>query len=135
MLDVRRVTECAAGAEQNAPSRVPLTAAGGSDSKSGRVRVALDYFDDSFQGAWFSERVTVPGLVFDRASGEIRYQAGGSSVTCATARKLLWTTSYPLNAGCRISVSNSPDSTTATIATVRLTVEQPERAAALKTAR
>lgn len=109
------------------------------DTKTDRVRVAVDYFDASFEGSWSSEHVTVPGLVFDRLKREVHYEADGSSVTCAVAKKSLWTTSYPLADGCRITVCNEADAggdelrgEAATVSTVRLFVDEPQRAAGLK---
>jgi hypothetical protein len=98
------------------------------DEKTGRVRVAGDYFDSSFEGAWYSESVPVPGLVFDRARREVRYESEGASVTCAVRKHVLFTTTYPVTPACRLSFANERGGDTKT-AVVRLSVDQPERSA------
>ncbi len=74
------------------------------DERSGTVRLAVDLFDDSFEGSWYSESLAVPGLVFDRERGEVRYERGGSSVTVAARKKILWATTYPETGPSRITV-------------------------------
>lgn len=103
------------------------------DEKTGRVRVAVDYFDSSFEGAFYSESVPVPGLVFDRARREVRYEGEGASVTCAVRRKVLFTTTYPETSACRLSFTNERGGDTRTAA-VRLSVEEPAKSATLSAA-
>ncbi len=74
------------------------------DERSGTARLAVDLFDESFEGSWYTESLAVPGLVFDREHREVRYERDGSSVTCAARKKYLWTTAYPETGPCRIMV-------------------------------
>ncbi len=74
------------------------------DEKAGSARLAVDLFDESFETNIYSESLVVPGLVFDRAHREVRYEADGSGVTCAIRKKFLWATTYPETGQCRITV-------------------------------
>jgi len=74
------------------------------DEKAGSVRLAVDFFDDSFEGSARSESFAVPGLLFDRARREVRYENDGSSVTCAVRKKVLWATTYEEAGPCRVTV-------------------------------
>ena len=78
------------------------------DEKLGRVRLAVDLYDESFEGNRFSESVVVPGLTFDRERREVLYEAGGSTVTCAVRKKFLWATTYEASGACRIMVRSEP---------------------------
>lgn len=76
------------------------------DERTGNVRLAVDFLDDSWEGNLFSESFAVPGLRFDRARREVLYEREGSVVTCARRRKFLWGTSYPATDACRIHVTS-----------------------------
>jgi len=106
------------------------------DEGSGTARLAVDLFDDSFEGSWYSESFAVPGLVFDRVRGEVRYERDGSSVACATRKNVLWATTYPETGPCGITVrreSRTADSGSGMAATrwvVELATNEPTRSAA-----
>lgn len=78
------------------------------DEQTGRARVAVDLYDDSWEGNLSSESVLVPGLRFDRERREVLYESEGSVVTCARRKKILWRTSYPATGACRIIVRSEP---------------------------
>jgi hypothetical protein len=78
------------------------------DETLGSVRLAVDFFDDAWEGSLTTELVEVPGLTFDREHRQVRYESEGSSVTCAERRKFLWNTSYPATSACRIIVRTEP---------------------------
>lgn len=109
------------------------------DEKLGRARIAVDLYDRSFEGNFFSESVAVPGLTFDRQRREVRYESGGSVVTCALSRNFLWGKTYPETGACRITVRSEPrvadtgagaHSMTGWI--VELATSEPTRSAGLK---
>ncbi len=109
------------------------------DEKLGRVRLAVDLYDESFEGNSFSETVVVPGLTFDRERREVRYESGGPAVTCAQPRKFLWATTYKETDACRITVRSEPRIADAgsgeralTGWVVELATVEPTRSAALK---
>lgn len=74
------------------------------DEETGNARLAVDFVDESFERSLYSKSLAVPGLVFDRVRGEVRYERDGSGVPCATRKKILWTTTYPETGPCRITV-------------------------------
>ena len=78
------------------------------DEKLGRARLAVDFYDESFEGNLFSQSFVVPGLTFDRQRREVRYESGGSVVTCARRTKILCGTTYPQTNACRITVRSEP---------------------------
>lgn len=78
------------------------------DERLGNVRLAVDYFDDSWEGNLSTESVEVPGLTFDREHREVRYESEGHVVTCAQRKKILWGTAYPATDACRIIVRSEP---------------------------
>jgi hypothetical protein len=109
------------------------------DEKLGRARLAVDLYDESFEGSRFFESFEVPGLTFDRERREVRYESGGSVVTCAVARKFLWATTYEGTDACRITVRSEPRTMDARGGAsaprgwvVELTTPEPTRAAGLK---
>ena len=109
------------------------------DEKLGRVRLAVDLYDESFEGNSFSESVVVPGLTFDRQRREVRYESGGPAVTCAQPRKLLWATTYKETDACRIIVRSEPriadtgsEERALTGWVVELATVEPTRSAGLK---
>jgi phosphate-selective porin len=78
------------------------------DEKLGGVRLAVDFYDESFDGNLSSQLFVVPGLTFDREHREVRYESEGSAVTCAQRKKILWGTAYPATDACRITVRSEP---------------------------
>jgi len=76
------------------------------DEKTGRAQLVVELLDESFEGRIFEESIAIPGLSFDRESGEVRYQAGNTAVTCAVRRKVLWATTYAPTPECRLGVRN-----------------------------
>ncbi|MFI5120815.1 MAG: hypothetical protein ACHQM4_10390 [Thermoanaerobaculia bacterium] len=109
------------------------------DEKLGRVRLAVDFYDDSFEGNLSSESFAVPGLSFDRERREVRYESGGSVVTCAVRKKILWGTTYPETGACPITVTSEPRTAaddpgerTLTSWVVALATDEPTKSARLK---
>ncbi len=109
------------------------------DEKLGRVRLAVDLYDESFEGNSFSESVALAGLTFDRESREVRYESGSAVVTCAVAKKFLWATTYEGTDACRITVRKEPrvadtgaGTRTLTGWVVELATNEPMRSAGLK---
>ena len=109
------------------------------DERTGRVRLAVDLFDGSFDGNTSSESVAVPGLTFDRERRGVRYESGGSAVTCAVRKKLLWATTYEQTDACRITVRTEPRAADAGPGerplmgwVVELATDEPTRSARLK---
>ena len=76
------------------------------DEKLGRARLIVELLDESFEGRLFEETVEVPGLSFDRKSGEVRYRTRESEATCAVRKKVLWATTYEPTPACRVGVRN-----------------------------
>jgi hypothetical protein len=74
------------------------------DEKTGRARVGVDLYDDSEDGYLTSESVVVPGLRFDRERRAVVFESGGTVVTCARPKKILWATDYPATGACPIIV-------------------------------
>lgn len=107
------------------------------DEQRGRVRLAVDLYDDSWEGNVTTESVSVPGLRFDRERREVLYESEGSVVRCARRRTILWGTSYPATEACRITVRSEPlaadaDATRAlTDWVVEFAAGEPTRSAAL----
>ncbi len=109
------------------------------DEKTGSARLAVNFYDESFQGNMFSESFAVPGLSFDRERREVRYESGGSIATCAVRKKILWGTSYPETGACPITVTSEPRTAAAdpgeralTSWIVALAADEPTRSAGLK---
>lgn len=108
------------------------------DEKTGSARVGVDLYDDSWDGYLTSESVVVPGLRFDRERREVIFESGGSVVTCARPRKILWGTDYPATAACPVLVrseTRNADAGAGARATrnwvVELVTDEPTRAARL----
>lgn len=126
--------------DRNLPPEVKVTGTGFDvDERAGRVRLAVDLYDESFEGAIRSEAVVVPGLAFDRERGEVLYENDGSTVTCAVRKKVLWGRTYAETGACRISVrreSRAADGGLAPTAVTGWVVEfkadEPTRSARLK---
>jgi hypothetical protein len=78
------------------------------DETLGSVRLAVDFFDDTWEGNLTTELVEIPGLTFDREHRQVRYASEGSTVTCAERKRTLWSTSYPATGACRIIVRSEP---------------------------
>jgi hypothetical protein len=76
------------------------------DEKTGRAVVVVELLDESFETNLFEETVPVPGLVFDRERRQVLYEHDGTSVACATRKKVLFATTYPATAACRLSLEN-----------------------------
>ena len=109
------------------------------DETLGSVRLAVDFFDDSWEGTLSTELVEIPGLTFDREHRQVRYESGGSIVTCAERKKVLWSTSYPATGACRIIVRSEPRiahtgfrERTLTGWVVELATNEPMKAAGLR---
>jgi len=109
------------------------------DEGTGRARIAVDLYDESFEGNTFSESVAVPGLTFDRERREVLYESDGSTVTCAVRKKVLWAATYAESGACRITVRSEPrtadDGFQARAVTgwvVELATDEPTRSARLK---
>jgi hypothetical protein len=101
------------------------------DEKLGSVRLAVDFYDEAFEGNLSSQSFAVPGLTFDREHREVRYESGGSAVTCARPRKILWATTYEATDACRITVrSEARIAETGWI--VEFSTHEPTRSARLK---
>lgn len=93
----------------NLPAEVRVTGTNFEvDEQAGLARLAVDLYDESFEGNISTELVVVPGLTFDRELREVRYEGGGSVVTCARRKKILWGTSYPATEACRTVVRSEP---------------------------
>jgi hypothetical protein len=126
--------------DRNLPPEVKVTGTSFDvDEKLGRARLAVDLYDDSFEGNSFSESVAVPGLTFDRENREVRYESEGAVVTCAVAKKFLWATTYEATDACRITVRSEPriadgGATTRPLTgwVVELATNEPTRSAKLK---
>ncbi len=109
------------------------------DEKTGRARLAVGFYDESFEGNMSSESFAVPGLSFDRERREVRYESGGSVATCAVRKTFLWATTYEGTDACRIIVTSEPRTAAAgseerarTSWIVALTANEPTRSAGLK---
>ena len=126
--------------DRTLPSEVKVTGTNFDvDEKLGRVRLAVNFYDESFEGNMFSESVPVAGLTFDRERREVRYENGGAAVTCAVPKKFLWATTYEATDACRISVRSEPRAADAGASThpmtgwvVELATTDPTRSADLK---
>jgi hypothetical protein len=82
------------------------------DEQTGRVRLAFDVFDFTWESNIVrTESIDVPGLRFDRERGAVLYENGGAVVTCARRKKILWATSYPATDACRINVGSEVQNT------------------------
>jgi hypothetical protein len=91
--------------DRNLPREVKITGTQYEvDEEAGNARLAVDFFDESFEGSSHSESLVIPGLVFDRERREVRYERDGMSVTCAVRKKVLWATTYPETGPCQITV-------------------------------
>jgi hypothetical protein len=108
------------------------------DETTGSARVAVDLFEDSWDGYLTSESVVVPGLRFDRERREVLYESGGSVVTCARAKRVLWGRSYPSTGACQILVRSERRDADAGLGAraprnwvVDLVTDQPTKAARL----
>ena len=107
------------------------------DERTGRARLAVDFFDDTEDGYTTSESVDVPGLRFDRASGAVLYENAGSVLTCAQRRKVLWGTRYRETGACRIVVRSETPVAEASVRAsrewiVELVTDEPTKAARLR---
>lgn len=108
------------------------------DENKGSARVGVDLYDDSWDGYLTSESVVVPGLRFDRERREVVLESGGSVVTCARPKKILWGTDYPATGACQINVRSETPNTNAAAGeraprnwTVELVTDEPTKAARL----
>jgi hypothetical protein len=108
------------------------------DEKTGSARVGVDLYDDSWDGYLTSESVVVPGLRFDRGRREVVFESGGSIVTCARPRKILWGTDYRATGACPIVVKSETRSADAGAGAretrnwvVELVTDEPTKAARL----
>ena len=95
---------------RNLPAQLEVTAAKFDvDEGTGRVRLAFDVFDPTYEGNTYrTEYLDVPGLRVDRERREVLYENGGSVVTCAQRKKFLWETTYPATEACRFVLSSEP---------------------------
>jgi len=126
--------------DRNLPREVKVTGTDFEvDEGTARARIAVDLYDESFEGNLHSESVAVPGLTFDRERREVLFEVGGSTVTCAIQKKILWAATYPQTGACRITVRNEPrtadDGFQARAVTgwvVELKADEPTRSAGLK---
>jgi hypothetical protein len=121
-----------------APEAKVLRTEFGVDERTGSARVVVDLYDDSWDGYLTSESVAVPGLRFDRERREVVFESGGSVVTCARPRKVLWGKIYPATGACRILVRSESRDAAADRGTpaskewvVELVTDEPTKAAAL----
>lgn len=125
--------------DRNFPPEMKVTGAHFDvDETTGRVRLAVEILDESFEGSFYSEEVLAPGLSFDRERREIRYESRGASVTCAVRKKVLWATTYPETGACRITIRNESrildeglGLSPVTSSVVELAVDEPTRTARL----
>lgn len=106
------------------------------DERAGSVRLAVELFDDSWEGNLSVESVEVPGLRFDRERQEVLYESGGSVVTCARRKRILWGTTWPATNACRITVKKESRTADAgggapTSWVVALVTDEPAKAARL----
>lgn len=102
------------------------------DERTGRVRLAFDVFDFTWESNLVrTESIDVPGLRFDREHREVLYQNGGSVVTCATSKKVLWATSYPATDACRINVRSEVENSGMTDWVVEVVTDGPAKTAEL----
>ena len=108
------------------------------DERTASARIAVNLYDESFEGNMYSESVVVPGLTFDRERREVLYEAGGSTVTCAVRKKFLWATTYEASGACRIMVRSEPRTADDGFGTravtgwvVELATDEPTRSAGL----
>ncbi len=126
--------------DRNLPPEVKVTGTHFEvDEGTGRARIAVDLYDESFEGNIYSESVAVPGLTFDRERREVLYEHGGSTVTCAARKKVLWAATYPESGACRITVRSEPRTADDGFRThaltgwvVELATNEPTRSASLK---
>ena len=107
------------------------------DERSGRARLAVDFYDDTWDGYLTSESVDVPGLRFDRERGQVLYEHAGAVVACASREKFLWSTRYRETGACRIVVrSEAPVADAGARASrewiVELVTDEPTKAARLR---
>ncbi len=106
------------------------------DERAGTARLAVDLYDDTWDGYASTESLDVPGLTFDRERREVRYESEGSVVTCARRGKFLWATTWPATGACRIVVRQEAPTADAgsgarTEWVVELVTDAPARAARL----
>jgi hypothetical protein len=91
--------------DRNLPPEMRITGTGFEvDEKTGRARLGVDLYDESFEGAQRYEAFEVPGLTFDRARAEVLYEHAGSTVTCAVRKKVLWASSWAETGACPVTV-------------------------------
>ena len=89
------------------------------DSHSSRPRIWITSFDQ-FSAEYHSESIPVRGLVLTPDRREVRYEADGTSVTCAVRKRFLWGASYEPTGACpvtvrseRLTAEERPDATAA----------------------
>ena len=92
------------------PAESLSDAAFGADPGKGQAWVVVSFLDHGGEEAMVdSQRLSVPGLTYDAASGTIHLKDGERDVTCAVGKKVLWMTRFKSTEQCSIRVHQVAD--------------------------
>jgi hypothetical protein len=87
------------------PAESLSDAAFDADPGRGRAWVVVSFLDFGGEEATVaSQRLSIPGLTYDAATGTIHLQDGDRDVPCAVGKKVLWVTRFKSTEQCPIRV-------------------------------